>query len=232
MIRKIINSIIQRLGRNNYRIDESIEFSDLWIILHQKLYELIRGFILSLRIKHSDGIIFKGKGVKILHCKKIKSGQTLYLGDNVYINALSINGIQFGNNVSIHRNSIIDCTGGIRHIGDGLIIGNNVGFSPNCFIQVRGKVTIGNNVIFGPGVSIFSETHNFSDIEKFINEQGETRKGVVIEDGVWIGAGATILDGVIIGSNSIVAAKSLVNKDVPPYSIVGGIPSKIIKIRK
>lgn len=134
--------------------------------------------------------------------------------------------------MSIHRNTIIDCTGGIRAIGIGLEVSNNVGFSPNCYVQVRGSVKIGNNVIFGSGVKIFSETHNHNDIERFINEQGETRKGIIIEDGVWFRSDSPILDGVTIGKNSIVAAKSLVNKDVPPYSIVAGIPAKIIKLRK
>ena len=115
---------------------------------------------------------------------------------------------------------------------DGNEVGNNVGIAQNCFIQVRGQVTIGNNIIFGPGVGIFSENHNFSETDKYINEQGESRKGVKIEDGVWIGTAATILDGVTIGKNSIIAAGSVVNKDVPPYAVVGGIPAKIIKYRK
>ena len=62
--------------------------------------------------------------------------------------------------------------------------------------------------------------------------QGEIRKGVTIEDGVWLGTRVIILDGVTVGKNSIVAAGSIVNKDVPPYTIVGGIPAKIIKNRK
>ncbi len=65
-----------------------------------------------------------------------------------------------------------------------------------------------------------------------VNLQGVIRKGVKIENGVWIGARAVILDGVTVGNNSIVAAGSIVNKDVPPYSIVGGVPAKLIKTRK
>jgi acetyltransferase-like isoleucine patch superfamily enzyme len=113
-----------------------------------------------------------------------------------------------------------------------LEIGDNVGIAQNCFIQVRGKVIIKNNVIFGPGVYVFSENHNFDNPDLPVVVQGETRKGVVIEEGVWIGSRATILDGVTIGMNSIIAAGSVVNKDIPPYSIAGGIPAKIIKSRK
>lgn len=96
---------------------------------------------------------------------------------------------------------------------------------------MRGEVTVGNNVIFGPGVSLFSENHNFDDVTKFINEQGVSRKGITIEDGVWLASGARVLAGVTIGKNSVVAAGAVVTKDVPPYSIVGGIPAKIIKNR-
>ena len=106
-----------------------------------------------------------------------------------------------------------------------------MGIAQNCFIQVRGKLNIGDNVIIGPGVSIFTENHNFSNLSKYINEQGETRAGVTIEQGVWIAGGSIILDGVTIGANSIIAAGSVVNKDVTPNSIVGGIPAKIIKFR-
>lgn len=137
-----------------------------------------------------------------------------------------------GNNVSIHKYTIIDCTGVLRNLGEELIIGDNVGIAQNCFIQVRGKVVIGNNVIFGPNVSIFSENHVFENPELPVSVQGETRKGVTVEDGVWVGTRATILDGVTVGRNSIIAAGSIVTRDVPPYSIVGGIPAKVIKYRK
>jgi acetyltransferase-like isoleucine patch superfamily enzyme len=160
----------------------------------------------------------------------IHFGKTIIIGDNVEINALSIEGVKIGNNFSIHRNSIIECTGVLRNIGIGIVIGNNVGIAQNCFIQVRGKVTIGNDVIFGPGVSIFSENHNYSDRSKFIHEQGETRKGVIIEDGVWVGSGAIVLDGVTIGRNSVIAAGSVVNKDIPSHCIAGGIPAKVLKM--
>ena len=117
-------------------------------------------------------------------------------------------------------------------MGEGLIIGNNVGIAQNCFIQIRGKVMIGNDVIFGPGAYLFSRNHKFDNPDLPISVQGETRKGVMIDDGVWIGARAVILDGVHVGRNSIIAAGSIVNRDVPPYAIVAGVPAKIIKNRK
>jgi len=228
---KFINQIIQKFGKSGYTVDRSISLLNMLIILKDKFFELARGFIKKIYFKKTEGFIFIGKRTNLKHCNLITTGRTLFIGDNVSINALSKNGIQFGKNISIHRNTIIDCTGGIRSLGEGLTVGNNVGFSPNCFIQVRGTVRIGNNVIFGPGVKLFSETHNFNSIELPILQQGETRIGVIIEDNVWIGADAIILDGVIIGRDSIIAAGSLINRSIEPYSIVAGVPGKLIKKR-
>ena len=231
LIKSYTNKVIQGLGRNGYKIDSEIRFYNLLIIIISKFIQALKGCFLKIFINKSRGLIFLGNNVRIRHKNLISVGRTIFIGDNVEINALSKRGIVFGDNVSIHRGTIIDCTGGIRSIGEGLKIGNSVGFSPNCFIQVRGKVTIGDNVIFGPFVKIFSENHNFSKIDIPIANQGETRKGVNIKSGVWVGSSAIILDGVTIGENAIIAAGSLVNSDVPANCIVAGIPAKIIKNR-
>lgn len=231
-MREQINKIIRKLGRSSYKLDENISKYELFLILNDKFIKLIRGFCLKIFLKKSKGILFVGRNCKIRFKHKIELGKTVQIGDNVEINALSLHGIKIGNNVSIHSNTIIECTGVINHLGEGLEIGNNVGISQNCFIQVRGMLSIGNDVIFGPEVSIFSENHNFKDLTIPISQQGVSRKGVIIEDGVWIGTKAVILDGVKIGNNSIVAAGSIVTKDVEPFSIVGGIPAKTIKMRK
>lgn len=227
----LLNKFAQFLGRKDYSIDNLISSRDLFKIIANKLLQLIRGLCIKPFFKKSNGLIFIGRGAKIKFKTNFSHGRSCQIGANVEINALSREGISLGNNVTILRNTIIECTGVIRNIGEGLVIGNNVGIAQNCFIQVRGKVSIGNNVIFGPGVSIFSENHNFSDVTRYINEQGETRKGVIIEDGVWVASNATILDGVTIGESSIVAAGSVVNRNVPPFTIVGGIPAKFIKLR-
>jgi acetyltransferase-like isoleucine patch superfamily enzyme len=232
LVKEILNKIIRRLGKSDYTIDRNLKPGDMVKVLNRKFFSIIRGQLVRPFLKSSDGLIFLGKHVQLKFKNKIQVGRTFSAGDYVEINALSIQGIQIGNNVSIQRNTIIECTGVIRSLGIGLEIGNNVGIAQNCFIQVRGKVVIGNDVIFGPGVYLFSENHNFDNPDLPVMVQGETRKGVVIEDGVWVGARAVILDGVIIGKNSVVAAGSLVNKDVPAYSVVAGIPAKVIKDRR
>jgi acetyltransferase-like isoleucine patch superfamily enzyme len=230
-MKKIINKLIQKLGRAGYKVDNNLSNFEIFLIMFEKGIQYLRGFPLKFTLKGSKGAIFLGRNCKLKFKHKIEFGRTIIIGDNVEINALSKFGVKIGNNVSINKNTIIECTGVISNLGDGLIIGNNVGIAQNCFFGVRGRVIIGNNVIFGPGVSISSENHNFSDCSKFINEQGVTRKGVIIEDGVWVASGSIILDGVKIGNNSIIAAGSVVNKDVPAFAIVGGVPAKVIKFR-
>lgn len=231
MLKGSVNSLIQKLGRKNYLVDEGLSNRSLFIIMYSRAVQMIRGFCLKFFLRKSSGIIFKGRGCKLRHKHLISVGKSLTLGDNVEINALSKEGVKIGNGVSILNNTIIECTGVIRNLGEGLVIGNNVGISQNSFIQVRGKVIIEDNVIFGPGISIFSENHNSEDPNKPISQQGETRIGVTIKQNSWIGANATILDGVTIGKNSIVAAGSVVTKSFPDYSVIAGVPAKLIKKR-
>lgn len=232
MLRRLATSLLKKFVRSDYEIDDSLNGKDIFIILSGKFCALLRGYRIKYFLGSSTGLVFLGRRCRIKHKSLIHFGRTINIGDNVQINGLSKEGLRIGNNVSILSNTIIEGTGVIRNLGIGMEIGNNVGIAQNCFIQVRGKVIIGNDVIFGPNVSVFSENHNFLDTEKPIRDQGETRIGVIIENGVWIGSGAIILDGVTVGNNSIIASGSVVNKNVAPYSIVGGIPAKFIKSRK
>jgi acetyltransferase-like isoleucine patch superfamily enzyme len=120
----------------------------------------------------------------------------------------------------------------IRNFGKGIIIGNNVGLNARVYLGGQGGIEIGENVIIGPDVKIFSENHNFANKEILIKEQGETRKGVKIGSDCWIGSGSIILDGVNLGHGCIVAAGSVVTKSFLPFSVIGGVPAKIIKLRE
>src|SRR6202000_3078716 len=94
-----------------------------------------------------------------------------------------------------------------------------------------GGITIGDNVIIGPGSKIFSENHVFSNPEIIIKDQGVTRAGVTIKNNCWIGAGVTILDGVTIGEGCVIAAGSVITKSIPAFSIAAGVPGRVIKNR-
>lgn len=231
MIRKAANYLIRKLGRPGYELDCKLTRWSLLIEIYNRVICLIRGYLYKLILLKSNGPLFVGKNVNLKHVHKISLGKSVLIGDYVEINALSNQGISIGDNVSIGKMVTIDCTGVLNNIGEGLSIGNNVGIAQNSFIQVRGKVVIENDVIIGPNVSIFSENHLYENRDLPIRCQGVSRKGVIILEGVWIGTRSVILDGVKIGAHSIIAAGSVVNVDIPDYSIVGGVPARIIKTR-
>ena len=94
---------------------------------------------------------------------------------------------------------------------------------------IIGPVDIGSHVNLAQGITVSALNHNFSDTNKRIDEQGVSTNPVTIEDDVWIGANAVILPGVTIGEHCVVAAGAIVTKDVPPHSLVAGVPAKVIK---
>ncbi len=115
-------------------------------------------------------------------------------------------------------------------IGDDVTIGSGA-----TLMATESRIIIGNKVLMGPNVTIIGGDHNTSQVGKFMYDVLEKRpeddQDVIIEDDVWIGSGAIILKGVRLGRGSIVAAGAVVKKEVPPYTIVAGVPAKVIAIR-
>lgn len=230
-MQKLISKLISRLKGEEYKLDPSIGASDILSTLSRRFAQVARGYIKRIGMRKCKGLLFCGKKVKVLHKNKVSIDGTAILEDYVFINALSKNGVKIGKNVSIGRNSIIECTGVIRELGEGLVIGDNVGIAANAFLAVRGPVEIGENTIIGPGVSLHAENHVFADRDIPIRLQGSDRKGVTIGKDCWIGSKVVILDGVKIGDGCVVAAGAVVNKSFPSYTIIGGVPAKILKYR-
>jgi acetyltransferase-like isoleucine patch superfamily enzyme len=135
-------------------------------------------------------------------------------------------GIELGPRAGVH----LGCywwfygPGQIRRTG--VSIGANSRINRDCMIDVRGGVTIGDNVSISPQVAISTAAHSALDPGFRV----EIRP-VVIEDNVWIGMRATILGGVTLGRGSVVAAGAVVTKDVPPLTIVGGVPARAVGMR-
>lgn len=114
--------------------------------------------------------------------------------------------------------------------GKDIEIGNNSGVGIDC--RITGPLSIGDDVMMAPGVSIVTQNHEISDTEIPMRLQTAEKKKVTICDDVWIGTNAIILPGITVGKGSVVAGGAVVTKDVPPYTIVGGNPARIIRKRK
>lgn len=129
-----------------------------------------------------------------------------------------------GKNINVEKNADFGK-------GDGISIGDNSGLGVNC--QVRGPLKIGDNVMMGPDVRIMTAKHDTTRTDIPMCQQGHfPKQKVTIGNDVWIGASVIIMPGITVGNGSIIGAGAVVTKDVPEYSVVAGVPAKVIKYRK
>ncbi|MEG1126206.1 MAG: acyltransferase [Oscillospiraceae bacterium] len=155
-------------------------------------------------------------------------------------NALREKGSTLGKNcfISCHaqmHDAILSLGSDCLICADALVRHANVHAGNNCtvntFAYLQGNIRMGNDVRIAPRASIIADNHNHSDITCSIVSQGTAGKGIVIGDDVWIGANTVLVDGITVGSHSIIAAGSVVTKNVSDYVIMGGNPAHILKNR-
>lgn len=128
---------------------------------------------------------------------------------------------------SLGRHSVVESFCCINNAVGDVVIGDHTRIGIHN--TVIGPVTIGSHVNLAQGITVTALNHNFEETGKRIDQQGVSTNPVVIGDDVWIGANAVILPGVTLGNHCVIAAGAVVTKDVPPHSLVAGVPAKIIK---
>lgn len=192
----------------------------LGLLLRSKLYPF-------LMKSTGRGTVF-GTSVILRHPGKMEIGNNVVMDDNSVLDAKGSDnkGIFIDDNVFIGRNTIVYCQNGDIEIGENSNIGSN------CQIFSAAHVRIGRNVLIAAYAYLVGGGHNYDDTDVPIIQQGRSASGITVENDVWLGAGVKVLDGVTIGEGSIIAAGAVVTEDIPPFSIAGGIPAKVIKSRK
>jgi acetyltransferase-like isoleucine patch superfamily enzyme len=225
---RAIEATAKIIRGNDYRLDRKIPVKYLIHLAADKSISILRAMASGHSIRRR---LFLGKNVTIHNKKMLFLGKGIVIGESSYIDALSQEGIHIGNNVSIGAHSRIEASGTISNIGIGIKIGNNTGIGAFCFIGGAGGVSIGSDVIMGQWVSFHPENHNIEDLDIPIRLQGVNRQGITVEDDCWIGAKATFLDGAHVGRGCVIAAGAVVRGVIPPYSIAGGVPAKVIRSR-
>ncbi len=187
----------------------------------------IRGILYRLIMK-MDGMAAIESGVRLRFASNIKLGHGVYLDQGAYLHATP-NGIEIGDETIVMHGAILHVYN-FRHMPhSGIKIGKNSLVGEYSVIRGQGGVTIGDRVYTSPFTQIIAVNHVFDDPKRPFVEQGITAEGIVIEDDVWLGAGAVITDGVRVGRGAVVAAGAVVTKDVPPHTVVGGVPARILK---
>jgi acetyltransferase-like isoleucine patch superfamily enzyme len=191
----------------------------LGLAIRKALYPMLLGSC-------GRNVIF-GQHVVLRHPHKIHIGSNVVVDDNCLVDAKgdANRGIRIGDGAFIGRNTILSCKNGDIELGDGV----NIGF--NCEVFSASRVTIGRSVLMAAYSYVIGGDHDFSDPSKTVLEQVRTSAGVAIGDGVWMGAGAKILDGVTIGEGAVIGAGAVVRENVPASAIAVGIPARIVASR-
>ena len=169
---------------------------------------------------HNNSIVYIGKNAEL----NIENVFNLGISSIIRCNQTNW---KFGNNISISNNCMIFARE--KKIEGKFQMGNDSNVSDNTIIDVCDNVTIGNNVAIGNGCTLFTHNHMYTDKTKAAWKGGVSTAPVEIKDGAWIGAHVLIMPGVTIGKRAVVAAGSVVTKNVPDEVIVGGVPAKLIK---
>lgn len=170
------------------------------------ILSIVRIILKRLKNKNINISIFKNRIEKKVYFKTLNKGK-----------------------ITINNKSHICKYGSIEAISGEIYIGKRVFINDNIKVVSMEKVSIGDDCIIGPNVCIYDHDHKFKEINKLIKDQGFLCKEICVKEDVWIGANCIITKGVTIGKHSVIAANSVVTKDIPEYSVFAGNPAKLIK---
>jgi acetyltransferase-like isoleucine patch superfamily enzyme len=207
-------------------------------VLEQSLFALVgwvptplgmalRGVLYRL-IMQMGGLAAIERNVRLRFAGNIHLAHGVYLDENSYLHATP-RGIWIGENSIVMHGAILHVYN-FRNIPQaGIKIGCDCLVGEYSVIRGQGGVEIGDRVYTSPFTQIIAVDHVFDDPKRPFVDQGITARGIVVEDDVWLGSGAVITDGVRVGRGAVVAAGAVVTRDVPPHTVVGGVPARVIK---
>lgn len=198
----------------------------------ERRQELLDGWWLSRRGASAGKHFGIGSGLNVLHPECLIVGDDVTIEGPGYLHCLSERGVHIGSYSSIDRNVWLHCGGKPEDYAHGYFeLGEHSFIGCNAVIGAGGGIRIGSHVQIGQSVNMHAENHEFRDPTRRIDEQGVSYQGIVIEDDVWIGSKATILDGVTVGRGAVVGAGAVVTKSVPPNAVVLGVPARVVGMR-
>ena len=218
---------IERQAANpaRYWLEQTLFFFVGWIptVIGIGLRSILYRLIMKM-----DGVSAIEKNVRLRFANNIHLGKGVYLDEGVYLHACP-QGIEIGEGTFVMHGSVLHVYNFRDLPHGGIKIGCNSLVGEYTVIRGQGGVTIGDRVFTSPHTQLLAVNHVYDDPDRSFTEQGITAEGIIVEDDVWLGAGAIVTDGVHIGKGAVVAAGAVVTKDVPPHTVVGGIPARQIK---
>ncbi len=167
-----------------------------------------------------------------INCAQLEMERRCLIDDyvTIYAHPRAEGSVYLAENVHIYRWAVVELGNG----SGSLKIGRNTYIQSGCILNpFMGDIIIGANCMIAARCSFMPYQHGFADINVPVREQPLTSKGdIIIEDNVWLGVNVSVMDGVTIGAGAIVGAGAVVTKDIPPYTIAGGVPARVIRARK
>ena len=162
-----------------------------------------------------------------IHHDQLTMGDNVFIDDRVEIFKFTSGSIYLGERVCIYRDTIIE-TG-----SDGVLrIGNNSSVHPRCQINAYAEtISIGSDVMIAANCALYPYNHGIESNIPIIKQPLQSRGGITIKDGAWLGFGVIVLSGVTIGEGAVISAGSLVTNDVPDEGIAAGVPAKVVNMR-
>lgn len=226
-MKKIITHIIRK--RNPvFSFDKNLKQHMILELFIEYFIMRIRGIIVQIRLL-SASKIYVGKNISLKYTSNIKLEKNVRIGNYVTLSGLGSGLLEIKEGAAIGSFSNVIISTSLNNIGQNIHIGHHTSIGEYAYLGGAGGLHIGNECIVGQYFSCHPENHGYNIEDKSFRFQPVTRKGIYIGNNCWIGSKVTILDGVTIGNNCVIAAGSVVTKDIPDNSLVGGIPARIIK---
>jgi acetyltransferase-like isoleucine patch superfamily enzyme len=178
------------------------------------------------------GITESGVNVYISPRAIVKRGRKIKLGANVVVERGAMLWVDTDTSyITIGSDSYLSSQCILNTFDGWISVGSNCTVNSYAILYGHGGLEIGNDVRIAPQVMMMPMNHIYKDSQAPIRTQGIRCRGIKIEDDVWLGAGAIVLDGVTIGKGSVIGAGAIVAKNIPPYSVAVGVPARVIKKR-
>ena len=187
----------------------------------------VRG-VLYRAMLSMDGWSAIERGVRLRFANRIRLGHGSYLDEGVYIHACP-GGVDIGRGTLVMHGAVLHVYNFRDLPHAGIWIGRDSLIGEYTVIRGQGGVRIGDRVYTSPMTQIIAVNHVFDDPTRPFVDQGITAEGITIEDDVWLGAAAVVTDGVCIGRGAVVAAGAVVTADVPPRTLVAGVPARVVR---
>jgi acetyltransferase-like isoleucine patch superfamily enzyme len=187
----------------------------------------LRAALYRLMLK-MEGLAAIEPGVRLRFANRIRLGSGVYLDQGSYLHACP-GGITLGAGTLVMHGAVLHVYNFRDLPHAGISVGRECLIGEYNVLRGQGGIIIGDRVYTSPMVQIIAVNHLFDDPTLPFVDQGITAQGIAIEDDVWIGSGAIITDGVTVGRGSVVAAGAVVTKDVPPHTVVGGVPARVLR---